>query len=288
MVPIAAVAAVFALAFVAVAGAQTQPGVDALLMQVSDRVAGFYNRAKNIVCIERSTVQPIDASHSTVGFPRTVESELHVESGTAPGEAVFVRNVRNVNGRAPRPQDSTDRAGCTDPNPLTPEPLAFLLPQHRSAYEFSPAGVGKDRNRTAHLVDFASVDRRSTPVLIEDPNGHEDCFDWAGPVAVKGRVWVDADTYDVLRVDRRLFGPVDVKVPILLGRRYRFDPWVTLVRDDLTVRYQAVAFSDPDEVMLLPESITSLTMIRGGLQSTRRSQTFSDYKRFVTKGKVLD
>lgn len=288
MVPLAALAAGLALTIVAAAGAQSQPNLDELLIRVGDRIAEFYNRAKNIVCIERSTVQPVDLSHSTVGFPRTVESELHVESGVAPGEAVFVRNVRKVNGRAPRPQDNKDRAGCTDPNPLTSAPLAFLLARHRSDYQFTPAGIGNDRNRPAYLVDFASVNRRSTPVLIEDPNGHDDCFDWSGHIAVKGRIWVDADTDDVLRVDRWLLGPVDVNVPVLLARRYRFDRWIALMRDDLTIRYHAVAFSDPDEVLLLPESITSLTMIRGGLQSTRRSQTFSDYKRFITKGKVVD
>jgi hypothetical protein len=40
--------------------------------------------------------------------------------------------------------------------------------------------------------------------------------------------------------------------------------------------------------LLLPESIHSFTVIRGGLQSTRRHQAFSDYKRFVTAGRVLD
>ena len=288
MVPLAAVATCLALTIVAAAGAPSPPNVDELLTRVGGRVAEFYNRAKNIVCIERSTVQGIDLNNSTVGFPRTVESELHVEAGSTPGEAVFVRNVRKVNGRAPRPQDSKDRAGCTDPNPLTWEPLAFLLPRYRSEYQFKSAGIGKDRDRAALLIDFASVNRRSTPMLIEDPNGHDDCFDWSGHVASKGRIWVDVETDDVLRVDRWLFGPVDVKVPILLERRYRFDRWIALMRDDLTIRYQAVAFSDPDEMLLLPESITSLTVIRGGLQSTRRSQTFSNYQRFVTKGKVVD
>ena len=59
------------------------------------------------------------------------------------------------------------------------------------------------------------------------------------------------------------------------------------MRDDVTIRYKTVAFSGPEEVMLLPESIHSVTMVRGGLESTRRHQTFSDYKRFVTAGRVL-
>jgi hypothetical protein len=40
-------------------------------------------------------------------------------------------------------------------------------------------------------------------------------------------------------------------------------------------------------MLLLPESIDAVTLIGGGLESTRRNQTFSDYKRFVTEGRVL-
>ena len=37
-----------------------------------------------------------------------------------------------------------------------------------------------------------STDQTSKPELIEDERGHDDCFDWSGPVATRGRVWVDA------------------------------------------------------------------------------------------------
>jgi hypothetical protein len=63
--------------------------------------------------------------------------------------------------------------------------------------------------------------------------------------------------------------------------------WVTLERNDQTIRYKPVTFSNPDEVMLLPESIESLVVTRGGLQSTRRSQRFSDYRRFLTGGRIV-
>jgi hypothetical protein len=278
-----------ALAAMTAAGAQAQPSVEELLVRVGERVAEFYERAKNVICIETSTVQRVDVNTSPDGFARTVESELHVEadSGQAPGEAVIVRKVRKVNGRAPREQDKKDRAGCTDPNPLSSEPLVFLLPAHRSEYQFRTAGIGKDRNRTVLMIDFTSVDRRSNPELIEDPSGHDDCFDWSGHIASRGRIWVDAGNYDVVRVERGLGGPVDVKVPASIQRRHHLDSWVVIVRDDVTIRYKTVAFSDPDEVLLLPESIDSFTVVRGGLESTRRNQTFSDYRRFVTGGRVL-
>jgi len=76
-------------------------------------------------------------------------------------------------------------------------------------------------------------------------------------------------------------------VPSALQRRYSFGPWVVLERDESTMRYRTVTFSDPDEVIRLPESIESMTVIRGGLQSIRRTDTFSAYRRFVATGRLV-
>lgn len=273
----------------AIARAQEQPNIDELLRSVGERVAEFYSRASRVICIETSTVQGIDSSYSPQGFARTVESELRVEfdGGETAGDASIIRKVRKVNGRAPRDEDKKRREGCTDPNPLSTEPLSFLLPQGRSEYRFTAAGTTRERNRTATMIDFISVNRKSNPVLIQDPAGRDDCFDWNGHIVSKGRVWIDAGTHDVLRVERGTPGPVNVRVPELIQRRYHLENWVVIVRDDVSIRYNTYAFSDPVEALLLPESITSVTMIRGGLQSTRRSQTFSNYQRFVTGGRVL-
>jgi hypothetical protein len=193
-----------------------------------------------------------------------------------------------VNGRPPRERDLKERAGCTDPGLRSPEPLTFLLPANRPQYEFKGAGPARDRNRNVLTIDFATVNRDSRPKLIEDESGHEDCFDWSGHIASRGRIWVDAETYDVVRIERNLRGPVDVSVPFLIQRRYHLENRVTIVRDDVTIRYRTVAFADPAEVLLLPESIDSYTVLRGGLQSTRRNQTYSGYQRFVTSGRVVD
>jgi hypothetical protein len=272
------------------AGAQTPPAIDELLARVGERIAQFYELAQHVICIETSIVQPIDRTFSSQGFSRTVESELRVEAagGDAAGEATIVREVRKVNGRPPREKDNKDRAGCTDPNPLSSEPLAFLLPAHREEYQFRSAGFGKDRNRPVFLIDFASVNRRSNAELIEDKAGHDDCFDWSGHVASRGRVWVDATSFDVVRIERGLPSMLDVRVPLRIQRRHNLDYSVVIEREDTTIRYRTVSFSDPEEVLLLPESIESLIIARGGLQSTRRSQTYSDYRRFVGAARVVE
>ncbi len=276
------------------AAPQAGPDLSTVLKAVGDRVADYYRRAQSVICLETSTVQPIDRQWSSDGLARTVESELHVEldAPDADAESVLpkariVRDIRRVNGRVPRETDLKSRNGCTDPNPLSPEPLAFLLPPQRDAYRFTSIRDGRERDRAALVIDFVSADRASRPVLIEDERGHPDCFDWKGPLAARGRVWVDAQTYDVLRIDRGIAGPVDVRVPPLLQRRHRFEAYVTLDRDEVSIRFRPVAFTDPDEILLLPETIETVTIVRGGLQSTRRVEKFKDYRRFLTAARII-
>jgi hypothetical protein len=289
---LAVVAAVAGSGWIVPASATAdRPDVGALMARVAERLAAYYERAQRLICVERSTVIPIDSNWSTQGFARTVESELRVEidaaDGDWPPEPRAIRQIRRINGREPRERDRTDRSGCTDPTPFSPEPLAFLLAERRQEFTFTSVREGRERDRAALVIDFASARRRGHPELIEDELGHDDCFDWKGPMTAGGRVWVDAGTYDVLRLERHIAGPTDVRVPAALQRKYHFTPWLTIDRDDLTIRYQAVAFSDPDEVLLLPESIESVTVLRSDLQSIRRTQLFSDYRRFLTGSRII-
>ncbi len=272
------------------AAPQPPPDLPGLLAAVGQRVASYYLRARSVVCTNTATVQPIDWSNwSQQGFARTVESELRVELEAGQGDqlpaARLVRDIRRVNGRLPRDSDRTSRSGCTDPNPLSPEPLAFLLPPERDNYRFTSLRSGREGSRAALIIDFTAAARVSEPELIEN-HDHEDCFDWTGPLATRGQVWVDAETYDVLRIDRHITGPVDVRVPARLQRRYGFAMRVVLDREDVIMRFRRVAFADPDEVLLLPASIDSTTVVRSGLQSSRRTETFSDYRRFLTEGRI--
>ena len=287
--PLAVAAPLIALAAIATTSAQAPPSVDELLARVGERIAEYYKRAQNVICIEKSTVQPIGFNYSPDGFSRTIESELHVEAdgGDAPGEAKVVREIRKVNGRLPREKDKKERSGCTDPNPLSPEPLAFLLPAHRSEYRFTSAGFAKEKDRRALVIEFASATRGGRVELNEDPKGRPDCYVWSGDVAVKGRVVVDAASYEVLRVEQRYSGPIDVIVSKKVQRNHNFGNSVVIERNDTTIRYKPITFKEPDETMLLPEEIQELIVVRGGLQSIRRTQTFADYRRFLTSGRLI-
>jgi hypothetical protein len=274
------------------ATAQAPPDIDTLLARVGARIAEYYKRAQHVICTEKSTVQPVGRDFTPAGFARVTESELRVESdpdkdGDGFAGATVVRQLMKVNGRTPRDKDKKDRAGCTDANPLSTEPLAFLLPAHRSEYTFVTGGFGKGKDRNSLIIEFTSSKPEGKGELAEDPRGHEDCFQWSLPVVMKGRVWVDATSYEVVRVEQRMAGLADISVPEKLQRRYNLANSVVVERHDTTIRYKTMPFHDPDEAMLLPESIETLIVVRGGLESMRSRQIFSDYRRFMTAGRIV-
>ena len=269
--------------------AQAPPDLDTVLARVSERIADYYKRAQNVVCTEKATVQPVGRDYSPQGFARVTEYELRVETdaeGETP-DAKVVRELLRVNGKTPREKDKKDRAGCTDANPLSAEPLAFLLPAHRSEYTFASGGFGKGKDVRSLILEFRSSKPDGEGELVEDPRGHEGCFTFSLPVVMKGRVWIDAETYQVLRVEQRMAGMADLKVPAKLQREHNLDGSVTVERHDTVIRYKTIPFNNPDEVMLLPESIDTLMVMRGGLESLRSRQTFTDYRRFLTAGRVV-
>ena len=272
--------------------AQAPPDIETLLARAGERIADYYKRAQNVVCTEKTFVQPVGRDYAPAGFGRVTEYELRVESdanadGSDSMDAKVVRELLRVNGKVPREKDRKDRAGCTDANPLSTEPLAFLLPAHRSEYTFVSGGFGKGKDRNTLVIEFTSSKPEGKGELAEDPRGHADCFTWSLPVVMKGRVWLDAASYQVVRVEQRMAGFADLSVPVKLQRRHNLANTVVVERHDTTIRYKTVPFRDPDEAMLLPESIDTLIVVRGGLESMRSRQTFSEYRRFLTAGRMV-
>jgi hypothetical protein len=263
--------------------AQPAPDVTQILTSVGDRIQHYYGRAQSIMCLEKVTVQPIRADLTPEGFGRVIEYELRVEwdAGTdgALAEATVHRQVRKVNGRPPRPGDEPK---CMDPRSISAEPLSFMLPGHRDEYLFSLSGFGRDRDRAAMFLDFKARVVGKPEVTYKD-----DCTSVSLPGWEKGRVWLDPETHDVIRVEQALVKRFDHRVPYERVRMGMGEYW-SLERSDTSIRYRRVSFTDPEETVLLPESISSLTVFRGsGFVGNRTVQTFSDYKRFITGGRIV-
>ena len=107
--------------------------------------------------------------------------------------------------------------------------------------------------------------------------------------ATVGRVWIDPQTSAVLRIDEWLVGMTDVRVPRELISTGRWNPYVSVERADSTIRYQPVKFTDPEETLLLPNIVDTVTVIRAsGVQRLRITQSYRNYRRFVTGGRLVE
>lgn len=256
----------------------------ALLARIGARVEQYYTRSRTLVCIETVVLQPLARDLTSDGHARRLVYELRMEweppaAGDAAGEASLVRQLLTIDGRPPRPKDEP---GCIDPRAVSPEPLAMLLPNRRDEYTFSPAGTGTSGRRPTVRVDYRPAARK--PPVIEWQN---DCVSVDLPGRWRGRVWVDAATDDVLRLDQSLTETFDVPVPreqVARGAGF----FMTIERADSSIEYRTVTFSDPDETLLVPASIESVTIVRGAaVPRLRTRQTFSSYRRFTARARIL-
>jgi len=258
-----------------------------LLDRAGERVELFFTRAQSLICTELVSMQPLSSSLSADGLVRNVESELRVSwDPGADGpvtEAQVRRQVLKVNGRPPR---ANDHRSCTTPEQSDTEtqPLSMLLPQQRVKYEFALAGDGTIDGRNAYMLDFRETAKVSADVRPIE--GLEECISYDLTGGQRGRVWIDADTFDVLRLDQRLSGMIDLKMPRVMLRRPGAPTHLTLERADTSMRFARVAFTQPDESLLLPATISELRVVRPSSR-LRTTTKYLNYKRFLTGSRVV-
>jgi hypothetical protein len=169
-----------------------------------------------------------------------------------------------------------------DPKPVSTEPLAMLLQGRQREYAFTWRGTGRTDRRPSVTLDY-----KATTPGAADISWNGDCVSVELPGRNRGRIWVDAGSGDVLRLDEQLIGIFEFRVPREHARAFG-SSWMTIERADSTIRYQTVTFHDPDETLMLPSSIQTLTVIRNsGAPRMRMTQTFSNYKRFITGGRIV-
>ena len=218
------------------------------------------------------------------GFGRTVESELRLSwepaaDGTASTEAQMLRRLLKVNGQEPR---KDDRNNCTSPEQEGQEPqaLSLLLPGQRPDYTFALAGQTLIDRRKALIVDYRLLRKVSVESSLVD--GREDCISFSVEGGMRGRIWIDAETFDVLRLDQGLRGLVEIPLPKKAVRGGGPASW-TMERLDTSIRFKQVTFENPTETLVLPESLTSLRITRGsGTPQLRTMTRYKNYQRFLT------
>lgn len=250
--------------------------------EVLERAAGFVEQylsvARTIVARELVTLQPLDSRLSPEGGTRTLEYELRLtwEPSHPEAAAAVHRELRRVDGRAPRPGDA---AGCLVP--VMPEPLTLLLPSRRAEFTFGTAEGTTYQEAAAWRLSYAPR-REGSPSL----RWIGDCGTLELPGFVRGAVIVDAGTYAVRRLDESLTRPLEMRLDAAL-RRPGWGETLAVDRVDVSTSFGPVTFEDPDETLWLPLHVRRLTIVR--TPAARRLevvQRFSNHRRFVTGARV--
>jgi hypothetical protein len=246
---------------------------------VATTVDAFYANARSIVARETVTLQPLGPDLRPRGQGRVVEYDIRID-WTPPSATItreLLRRTGHVSGTEADPE-------CLEPKPSAYDPLAPLHAARQPEFLFTLAGSERDSGRSITILEYRprAPDRASITW-----NGR------CGSIAIEGvtigRAWVDSATGEVRRLDERLARPVPFLLPIeYLQSAAASRISQTLDRHDVSTRYQAVSFHDPDERITLPVSITAMTVIQNGavphLLTTHR---FSNYRRFITGVRVV-
>jgi len=261
--------------------------VTLLLSRLGDAVLTYYGRAQSIMWDETLTQQAISHDMRSDSTPaRRLLYELRLsfeptEDGTKP-EANVLRTLVRVNNRAPRDKD---KPACLDPRAETQDTLSMFLPENQREYVFSAAGTSKIDGRQALQIDFRP--RIAGKPAIAWKDGKDDCLSWDIAGRYRGRVWVDPETADVLRLENHLAGLLDFDVPHHPKRYEQFER-ITVERLDTTIKFRRVAFTNPDESLVLPASQESITVVRSStFASNRITQDFKNYRRFMTDIRIV-
>jgi hypothetical protein len=270
-------------------GQSTSVDLADVLRRAGDRVAEYFARAQSIVCLEKVSLQRLGMSYSADGPPRLVESELRLsweptDENPTPLEAKTLRQVLKVNGSRPRKNDYNN---CTTPEQTDSEeqPLSLLLPGQREKYTFTFEKLEMLDDRTAFVIAYREIAKPKVDVTLLEDN--EDCISFDLQGGMRGRIWIDSVTHDVLRLDRGLIGLVTIPLP-KKAVRGNADPYWTMERFDSSIRFKRVSFQDPVETLVLPVTASTLQITRGaGTPRLRTSTQYVAYRRFMTGSRIV-
>lgn len=261
------------------------PTLPDVLRSTGARLERWLSRAQTVISTEAVSIQPLGPDMAPDAPPRRLMFELRLAwdperlGPFGVSDVAVLRQLLTVNGRPPR---DTRNPGCMDPKSVSAEPLTILLPARLAESRFSLAGRTRVSGRAAVMVDYEGAGTRQPDILWT-----RDCVTVSLPGRSRGRVWLDADSYDVLRVDDRLTTRFEFDVPREYVRRGAA-PSMIIERAESSIRYARVEFENPRETIMLPESVDTVTVIRGtGTQRVRITHRLSNHRRFLTDSRLI-
>jgi hypothetical protein len=261
----------------AAAGDDRSLDVAELVSRMSERIQSYYDRLTTVAFTESVLQEDLRPNLSVWGHPHRFDYEVIVtrqepKKGQRLPQIRAERKLRSMDGK---PVSKYYEQQCLDPEETYLDPLMFLLPPTRDGYGFTRR-TGADGPL---VLDFSENQMERTQVTWKDSH----CFSADGGRSV-GAIWLDPETADIVRLEKKLIKPF----PILqTSGGNMFSGIVVIEQSELSITLRPVMFQEPDETLMLPESIVTVTAVRNAEPRRRRTtQTFSNFHRFMTSGRV--
>ena len=188
-----------------------------------------------------------------------------------------VRRLKAVNGKPPK-------KGEREASYFAVASLGFLLPKNRAPSDvFSLEGEETVGGRAALRLRMMRQGQ-GAPGVEWKRSWRGGRFVVHAPMLML--LWVDAETFDVLRVESHLAEPFEFKSPRAFGsfgpaRRFRY------AVQDYSVSFRRRQFDG--QTLVVPESAEILRVIEGASKPRLRSTLrLSDYRRFRSDVKVVE
>jgi tetratricopeptide (TPR) repeat protein len=244
--------------------AWSKPGVDELVPKVAPDVsctlpqvvAGAGRQVEHLMdslerfeATERVEHFPVDKqgklrSSETRSFDYVV-SVLH-----APRGAISLEEYRN--GRL-----GSDQFPASMATNGLPAMATIFHPQMTSGFDFTCEGLGQVSGHPAWQVRFQQNPNQPNRIRAYVIAGNY------YPIALKGRAWIDAATYQVVRLESELVKPI---------------PQIHLLRERLSIDYAPVQFNSRNVQLWLPSRAELLVVMDKA--SFYRTHSFSDFQLF--------
>jgi hypothetical protein len=141
-----------------------------------------------------------------------------------------------------------------------PSIVLIFHPWLLSDFDMKCEGLSRSRSGFAWQVRFSQKKDQDSRIRQYRIGGH------VYPVALKGRAWIDANTFQIVRLE------TDLREP---------RPDLRLAAEHLVMEYGPVHFKIRKEVLWLPSSAEYYAIFRG--RRFHRRHTFTDYILFVVE-----
>jgi hypothetical protein len=189
-----------------------------------------------------------------------------------------VRRLKSAGGKPPK-------RGERVPTEFAVASLNFLLPKNRTPSESSLDGEETIGGRACFRVRM--LRRGQGPPRVEWKRGWRGGRFWVSAPMVL-LIWIDAETFDVLRLESHLAAPFEFDGPRAFGsfgpsRHFKY------AVQDYSVSFRRRQFKGPEQTLLVPESAEMLRVIEGASRPRLRSTLrLSDYRRFRSDVNVVE